>query len=92
MRSASALHGHSWGGYQTAFTITQTNIFHAAIAGAPLTDMIAMYNAIYWNTGTANQPIFESSQGRFTGSPCGQPGSLQSQLAGVSREKRDRRR
>jgi dipeptidyl aminopeptidase/acylaminoacyl peptidase len=64
-----ALHGHSWGGYQTAFTITQTNIFHAAIAGAPLTDMIAMYNAIYWNTGTANQPIFESSQGRFTGSP-----------------------
>jgi Prolyl oligopeptidase family len=31
--------------------------------------MIAMYNAIYWNTGTANQPIFESSQGRFTGSP-----------------------
>ncbi len=63
------LHGHSWGGYQTAFMVTQTNAFHAAIAGAPLTDMIAMYNAIYWNTGTANQPIFESSQGRFTGGP-----------------------
>lgn len=64
-----ALHGHSWGGYQTSFTVTQTNIFHAAIAGAPLTDMIAMYNAIYWNTGSANQPIFESSQGRFTSGP-----------------------
>ena len=63
------LHGHSWGGYQTAFMVTQTKAFHAAIAGAPLTDMIAMYNAIYWNTGSANQPIFESSQGRFTGSP-----------------------
>jgi dienelactone hydrolase len=63
------IHGHSWGGYQTAFLVTQTKIFSAAIAGAPLTDMIAMYNAIYWNTGTANQPIFESSQGRFTGSP-----------------------
>jgi acetyl esterase/lipase len=63
------IHGHSWGGYQTAFLVTQTNMFAAAIAGAPLTDMIAMYNAIYWNTGTANQPIFESSQGRFTGSP-----------------------
>jgi dipeptidyl aminopeptidase/acylaminoacyl peptidase len=63
------IHGHSWGGYQTAFLVTQTHIFAAAIAGAPLTDMIAMYNAIYWNTGTANQPIFESSQGRFTGSP-----------------------
>ncbi len=64
-----ALHGHSWGGYQTSFTVTQTNIFHAAIAGAPLTDMIAMYNAIYWNTGSANQPIFEASQGRFTSGP-----------------------
>jgi dipeptidyl aminopeptidase/acylaminoacyl peptidase len=63
------IHGHSWGGYQTAFLVTQTHIFAAAIAGAPLTDMIAMYNAIYWNTGSANQPIFESSQGRFTGSP-----------------------
>jgi dienelactone hydrolase len=63
------IHGHSWGGYQTAFLVTQTHIFSAAIAGAPLTDMIAMYNAIYWNTGSANQPIFESSQGRFTGSP-----------------------
>ena len=63
------IHGHSWGGYQTAFLVTQTKMFAAAIAGAPLTDMIAMYNAVYWNTGTANQPIFESSQGRFTGSP-----------------------
>jgi hypothetical protein len=63
------LHGGSWGGYQTAFLITQTNAFHAAFARAPLTDMIAMYNAIYWNTGSANQPIFESSQGRFTSGP-----------------------
>ncbi len=64
-----ALHGHSWGGYQTAFTVTQTHAFRAAIAGAPLTDMISMYSAIYWNTGSANQPIFESSQGRFTSGP-----------------------
>ncbi len=64
-----ALHGHSWGGYQTAFLVTQTNAFRVAIAGAPLTDMIAMYNAVYWNTGSANQPIFESSQGRFLGGP-----------------------
>lgn len=62
-----ALHGHSWGGYQTAFLITQTKAFKAAIAGAPLTDMISMYSSIYWNTGSANQPIFESSQGRFSG-------------------------
>ena len=61
------LHGHSWGGYQTAFLVTQTNAFKAAVAGAPLTDLVSMYSSIYWNTGIANQPIFESSQGRFTG-------------------------
>jgi len=61
-----AIHGHSWGGYQTAFLITQTNIFKAAAAGAPLTDMISMYSLIYWNSGGTNQAIFEASQGRLT--------------------------
>ena len=60
------LHGHSWGGYQTAFLITQTERFQAAVAGAPLTNLVSMYSSIYWNSGGPNQPIFESSQGRFT--------------------------
>jgi acetyl esterase/lipase len=63
------LHGHSWGGYQTAHTITQTDTFAAAIAGAPLTNMISMYSIIYKNSGGTNGAIFESSQGRFTGGP-----------------------
>ncbi len=63
------LHGHSWGGYQTAHTITQTDIFAAAIAGAPLTNMISMYSIIYKNSGGTNGAIFESSQGRFTTGP-----------------------
>jgi dipeptidyl aminopeptidase/acylaminoacyl peptidase len=62
-----ALHGHSWGGYQTAFLVTQTNIFKSAIAGAALTDMVSMYSSVYWNTGGGNMAIFESSQGRFKG-------------------------
>ena len=61
------LHGHSWGGYQTAFLVTQTNIFKTAIAGAPLTDMVSMYSSVYWNSGGGNMAIFESSQGRFKG-------------------------
>ena len=61
------LHGHSWGGYQTSFLVGQTNIFKSAVAGAPLTDMVSMYSSVYWNTGSANQPIFQSSQGRFKG-------------------------
>lgn len=61
------LMGHSWGAYQTSFIITQTDMFKAAIAGAPLTNLISMSNSIYWNTGTPDSKIFETSQGRFDG-------------------------
>ena len=65
-RARVGLHGHSWGGYQTAFLVTQAD-FAAAVAGAPLTNMISMYSSIYFNTGGGNMAIFESSQGRFLG-------------------------
>lgn len=64
-KSRIGLMGHSWGAYQTAFIITQTDIFSAAVAGAPLIDLVSMYNEIYWNSGNTNQNIFEISQGRF---------------------------
>lgn len=57
--------GHSWGGYQTAFVPTQTDMFAAAIAGAPLTELYTMYLSIYWNTGGTDARIFEISQGRM---------------------------
>ena len=61
------LTGHSWGGYQTSFLVTQTDMFAAAVAGAPLTNMVSMYSLIYKNTGGGNGAIFEASQGRFKG-------------------------
>lgn len=67
------LQGHSWGGYQTSFITTQTDIFKTGIAGAPLTDMVSMFSSVYWNTGSANQPIFISSQGRFRSSYAKDP-------------------
>ncbi len=66
-RTRVGLHGHSWGGYQTAFLITQTKMFKSAVAGAALTNMVSMYGSVYWNSGTADGAIFESSQGRFLG-------------------------
>jgi dipeptidyl aminopeptidase/acylaminoacyl peptidase len=65
--SRVGIQGHSWGGYQTSFLVTQTDIFTAAVAGAPLTNLVSMYSLIYKNTGGTNQAIFESSQGRFYG-------------------------
>jgi dipeptidyl aminopeptidase/acylaminoacyl peptidase len=59
------LTGHSWGGYQTAFTVTQTDIFAAAVAGAPLTNLVSMYLSVYWNSGGTDARIFEISQGRM---------------------------
>jgi dipeptidyl aminopeptidase/acylaminoacyl peptidase len=57
--------GHSWGAYQTAFLVTQTDIFAAGAAGAPLTNMMSMSVSIYANTGQTNAWIFHESQGRM---------------------------
>lgn len=59
------LTGHSWGGYQTNHIITQTDLFSSAVSGAPLTNMVSMYNSVYWRTGNTNASIFETSQGRL---------------------------
>jgi dipeptidyl aminopeptidase/acylaminoacyl peptidase len=60
-----ALIGHSWGAYQTAFTVTRSNVFAAGVAGAPLTNMMSMSMQIYWNSGDTNARIFSTSQGRM---------------------------
>ena len=65
---AICLHGHSWSGYQTAFAITQTDIFTCAIAGAPVSNMTSAYSGIRWGTGLARQFQYEKSQSRIGGS------------------------
>ena len=67
-RNAIGIQGHSWGGYQTAYLLTQTNIFHAAEAGAPVVDMISAYNGIRWGTGLPRQFQYEKTQSRIGGS------------------------
>jgi dipeptidyl aminopeptidase/acylaminoacyl peptidase len=65
---AIGLHGHSWSGYQTAFVITQTNIFACAIAGAPVSNMTSAYSGIRWGSGLARQFQYEKTQSRIGGS------------------------
>jgi len=64
---AICLHGHSWSGYQTAFAITQTDIFTCAIAGAPVSNMTSAYSGIRWGSGLARQFQYEKSQSRIGG-------------------------
>lgn len=53
------LFGHSFGGYETNFIISQTNIFAAAVSGAGISDIISMYFNISKNA------IFQSDMWRF---------------------------
>ncbi len=59
------IHGHSWSGYQAAHIITQTNLFAAAIVGAPVSNMTSAYNGIRWGTGLARQFQYEQQQSRI---------------------------
>ena len=59
------LQGHSWGGYESSFIVTQTDLFACVVTGAPLTNMPSMYNILYKRTGDTNQGQIETGQGRF---------------------------
>ncbi len=62
---AIGLHGHSWSGYLTAHVVTQTDIFAAAVAGAPVGNMTSAYSGIRWGTGLARQFQYEQTQSRL---------------------------
>jgi VCBS repeat-containing protein len=59
------LQGQSWGGYQTAYLITQTNLYKAAWAGAPVGNMFSAYGGIRWESGLNRQFQYEHQQSRI---------------------------
>lgn len=60
-----AIQGQSWGGYQVAYLITRTNMFKAAGAGAPVSNMTSAYGGIRWGTGRSRQYQYEQTQSRI---------------------------
>ena len=66
--NAIGIQGHSWGGYQIAYMVTQTNRFKAAEAGALVANMTSAYSGIRWGTGLPRQFQYERSQSRIGGS------------------------
>ena len=60
-----AIQGQSWGGYQVAYLVTKTNIFAAAGAGAPVSNMTSAYGGIRWGTGISRQFQYEKGQSRI---------------------------
>ena len=59
------LQGHSWGGYQSSFIVTQTNMFAAVVTGAPPTNLVSFYNTLYRSSGNIQQGITEVGQVRM---------------------------
>lgn len=67
------LQGQSWGGYQTAYLVTQTNLFAAAMAGAPVSNMTSAYGGIRWGTGNSRMFQYELTQSRIGGTLWDKP-------------------
>ena len=60
-----AIQGQSWGGYQTAYLVTRTDMFAAAGAGAPVGNMTSAYGGIRWESGNSRIPQYEAGQSRI---------------------------
>ncbi|MEE4177585.1 MAG: prolyl oligopeptidase family serine peptidase [Bacteroides sp.] len=72
-RENMGLQGQSWGGYQIAYLVTRTNLFKAAMAGAPVSNMISAYGGIRWESGRSRQFQYEQTQSRIGGTPWEKP-------------------
>jgi dienelactone hydrolase len=57
--------GHSWGGFDTAFMATNTNIMAAAVAGAPITNLVSNYGSHHFSSGIAETDHIETGQQRM---------------------------
>jgi dipeptidyl aminopeptidase/acylaminoacyl peptidase len=61
------LDGQSWGGYQIAWLVTQTDLFACAYAGAAVSNMISAYGGIRWESGMSRMFQYEHTQSRIGG-------------------------
>ncbi len=70
------IQGQSWGGYQVAYIITQTDLFKAAMAGAAVSNMTSAYGAIRWESGRPRLVQYELGQSRLGATLWEQAGFL----------------
>ncbi len=66
-RDRLGIQGQSWGGYQVAYLVTQTNMYRAAMAGAPVSNMTSAYGGIRWGSGMSRAFQYEQTQSRIGG-------------------------
>lgn len=84
--------GHSFGGYETTFIITKSNLFATAVAGASPTDLVSEYltvsknykKAEFWRyeyyTNRITKPLFDNLDGYLYNSPVYQSPNIKTPL------------
>ena len=65
--------GHSFGGYETNFIITQTDIFATAISGGSISDLTSFYLNVGWALSISDMARFQSQQWRIGKTPFEDP-------------------
>jgi dipeptidyl aminopeptidase/acylaminoacyl peptidase len=59
--------GHSWGGYQVAYLITQTDLFKCACSETAVANMTSAYSGLRAGPGKTRMFMYESTQSRIGG-------------------------
>jgi len=72
--------GHSWGGYQTTFFVTQDDLFASAVAGAPLTNLMSMYLSFLLEQRRDRRAHLRDQPGPHAGALVGRLGLVPRQL------------
>jgi dipeptidyl aminopeptidase/acylaminoacyl peptidase len=57
--------GHSWGGFDAAYLATSSSLFAAAVAGAPIVNLVSNYGNFHWSSGIAETDHIETGQQRM---------------------------
>ena len=67
-RDKIGLAGHSFGGYESAFIATQTDLFATIVVGAGVSNLLSSYLSIGWNNGRPEIWRYEHDQWRMSSS------------------------
>ncbi|MDD3741083.1 MAG: prolyl oligopeptidase family serine peptidase, partial [Bacteroidales bacterium] len=59
------LQGQSWGGYQVAYLVTQTDLYACAMAGAAVSNMTSAYGGLRMEGGNSRMMQYEEGQSRI---------------------------
>lgn len=61
------IQGHSWGGYQTAYILTQSNLFKCGCIETAVANMTSAYSGLRAGPGKSRMFMYESTQSRIGG-------------------------